>query len=164
MKRFNIIQKSTGNILDHGNFQTEADGHIWFQPIIDRGVYGQKEIPERKELITVLVSPSELIKEAVLDETTGEELEPAIYSEAVYEDQEFIIQEFVPAEYSITITDITDEVALEKEKAEAQAFLDSTDWMVLKYLRHKALGRDPSMSEEDYLALELQQQEAADKL
>lgn len=164
MKKFKIIQKSTGNILDHGNFQTEADGHIWFQPMIDRGVYGQKEIPERKELISVLVSPSELIKEAVLDEVTGEELEPAIYSEAIYEEQEVVVQEFVPAEFEIVITDVTDELTLQQEKAEAQAFLDSTDWMVLKYLRHQALGRDPSMSEEDYLALELQRQAAADKL
>ena len=110
MKKFSIIQKSTGNVLDHGNFQTEADGYIWFQPMIDRGVYGQKEIPERKELMTVLVSPSELIKEAVLDEVTGEELETAIYSEAIYEEQEVVVQEFVPSEYEIVITDITEEI------------------------------------------------------
>lgn len=153
MKRFNIIQKSTGNILDHGNFQTEADGHNWFQPIIDRGVYGQKEIPEHKEIVSVLV------KEAVIDEVTGEELEPA-----VFEQQEVVVQEYVPSEYEIVITDVTDELALQQEKAEAQAFLDSTDWLVLKYLRHQALGRTPSMTEEDYLQLEQQRQEAADKL
>ena len=93
MKKFEIIQKTTGNILDHGNFQTEADGHIWFQPMIDRGIYGQKEIPERKELTTVLV------KEAITDEITGEELEPAIF-----EQQEVVVQEYVPSEYEIVIT------------------------------------------------------------
>ena len=153
MKNFSIIQKATGKLLDHGNFEIEADGHIWFQPMIDRGVYGQKEIPERKELMTVLV------KEAVIDEVTGEELEPAIF-----EEQEVVVQEFVPAKYEIVITDVTDELALQQEKAEARQFLAETDWMVLKYLRHQALGRDPSMTEEEYLALELQRQAAADKL
>ena len=160
--KYEVIKN--GQLVHSGGASSVEEVHTQLKPYYDHRTFGQPEIPEIKETRTVLVSPSELIKEAVLDEVTGEELEPATFSEAIYEDQEFIVQEFVPAEYSIIITDVTDELALQQEKAEAQAFLDSTDWMVLKYLRHQALGRDPSMSEEEYLALELQRQAAADKL
>lgn len=110
MKRFNIIQKSTGNILDHGDFATDEQGYAWFEPFITKGRYGAIEQPELKELQDVLITP------AVLDPETGEELEPA-----VYEQQEVVVRPYAPAEYTIEITDVTTEVEAQQELNEKLA-------------------------------------------
>jgi hypothetical protein len=52
----------------------------------------------------------------------------------------------------------------EKVNAEAQAFLDASDFKVLRHLRQKALGQELSLSEEEYLALEQQRSEAAARI
>ena len=55
-------------------------------------------------------------------------------------------------------------VQVEQDQAvvnkQALDYLVSTDWMVLRHIRQKALGQTPSLTDEQYLALE---QERADK-
>ena len=58
------------------------------------------------------------------------------------------------AEYTVEIEDITAQVAQEAINAESLAYLASTDWMVLRHIRQKALGVPTSLSEESYLDLE----------
>lgn len=47
---------------------------------------------------------------------------------------------------------------------EAYYFLSSTDWKVLRHIREKALGLETSLSEDEYIQLEEQRQEAASKI
>ena len=124
MKLFNIIQKTTGNILDHGDFPDEAQGYAWFAPFMEKKRYGRneetiqvlvsEEVPEMREIQSVLVTPE------VRDPETDE-----VIDEAVYEDQEVITQnyapavyrdEVIPAEYTIEITDVTAETEAERVK------------------------------------------------
>lgn len=43
-------------------------------------------------------------------------------------------------------------------------FLQTTDWMVLRHIRQKALGIELSLSESEYISLEQQRQAAAESL
>ena len=47
---------------------------------------------------------------------------------------------------------------------EAQKFLDSTDFKVLRHIRQKALGQELSLSENEYLALEQERSNAAARI
>ena len=57
-----------------------------------------------------------------------------------------------------------DEVAREKQNMENLAFLSSTDWIVLRHIREKALGLQTSITEDKYIELERQRQQAADNI
>lgn len=48
-----------------------------------------------------------------------------------------------------------------QQNEEKLSFLASTDWKILRHLREKALGVETSISEEEYIALEQERQEAA---
>jgi hypothetical protein len=56
----------------------------------------------------------------------------------------------------------------EKEKevknAEYKEFLISTDWKILRHIREKALGIAMSLSEDEYLDLERQREDAANRI
>ena len=62
------------------------------------------------------------------------------------------------------ITKISEEKQQEIIKAEKQEFLNSTDWKVLRHIRQKALGIATSLTEEQYLELENQRQNAASSI
>lgn len=49
----------------------------------------------------------------------------------------------------------------EKANIEHREFLSSTDWKVLRHTREKALGIATSLTEDEYLALEQQREDAA---
>jgi hypothetical protein len=70
----------------------------------------------------------------------------------------------LPAEFQVSIEDISAQVEQEKINAEALEFLAKTDFKVLRHLRDKTLGKQPKMSEEEYLALESQRDQAAAKI
>lgn len=70
----------------------------------------------------------------------------------------------LPAEYTIEITDITQQIELQKQSQEALQFLNESDFRVLRYIRQKALGLPLSLSDEEYLALEQQRHEASKKV
>lgn len=87
--------------------------------------------------------------ELVLNEETGE-MEPTGV--------------IIPAEFTIEIEDTTAQIEQEQINATALAFLDATDFKVLRHLRDKALGRPSKLSEEEYLALEQQRADAAERI
>ena len=70
----------------------------------------------------------------------------------------------LPAEYTIEITDISEQIELQKQSEEALRFLNQSDFKVLRHLRQKALNLPLSLSEEEYLALEQQRHEASKKV
>ena len=52
----------------------------------------------------------------------------------------------------------------EKDNIQFTHFLSSTDWKVLRHIRQKALGIPTSLTEEEYLALEADRQNAASNI
>jgi len=67
-------------------------------------------------------------------------------------------------EHEAEFKDISAEKEQEKTNAEAQAFLDSTDFKVLRHIRQKSLGQQLSLSEDEYLALEQERSDAAERI
>lgn len=53
------------------------------------------------------------------------------------------------------------EEADDKANIEHKEFLSSTDWKVLRHTREKALGIETSLTEDEYLALEQERENAA---
>jgi hypothetical protein len=53
---------------------------------------------------------------------------------------------------------------IEKQNIPILEFLSSSDWKVLRHLRQKTLGIATSLSEEEYLELENQRQDAANRI
>jgi hypothetical protein len=86
------VKKLDGTYLDHGRFESEASALAWFQPFIDKGIYGQKHIPSQ-------VIP------AVLDEQ-GNVISP-----------EHVTEE-IPSAFVIEFEDVTAQEAAEKSKIE----------------------------------------------
>ena len=130
MHQISIIRNE--QVTNQASFSTREELDAWLELHQSQNTFGQNEIPEIKETRSVLVKESELIKEAVIDEETREEIEPAEYSDPVYEDQEFVIQEYVPAEYEVVIEDITATTEAHSQLAEAKAYLASTDYMAIR--------------------------------
>ena len=50
------------------------------------------------------------------------------------------------------------------ENAEKKEYLKSTDWMILRHIREKALGLETSITEDKYLQLEKKRQDTADSI
>jgi len=50
---------------------------------------------------------------------------------------------------------------IDEQNTEHQEFLRSTDWKVLRHTREKALGINTSLTEDEYLALEQERENAA---
>jgi len=65
---------------------------------------------------------------------------------------------------SYEIIDLTAKVNQEKINKEAQDFLDSTDFKILRHIRQQALGIDLSLSPEEYLALERERHMASQSI
>lgn len=57
-----------------------------------------------------------------------------------------------------------DKQAAEKQNIQHIEFLNRTDWQVLRHLRQKALGIATSLTDEEYLALEQERQNAANSI
>jgi hypothetical protein len=70
----------------------------------------------------------------------------------------------LPAEYSVVVEDITEQVEQAAVNAEAQAFLSSTDWKIMRHLREQALGIPTSLNSSEYLALEQERADAAARI
>lgn len=80
---------------------------------------------------------------------------PAVYENRLDENGEVETVLVTPAEeYSVEIIDISSQIEQEQINAESQAFLAATDWKILRHIRQNALGELPTLSEEEYLALE----------
>jgi len=60
--------------------------------------------------------------------------------------------------------EVTAQQAAVVANSKERAFLNSTDWKVLRHLRQKALNIPTSLSDEEYLELEQQRQAAAARI
>jgi hypothetical protein len=61
-------------------------------------------------------------------------------------------------------TEVISKKEQEKLNAVDREFLNSTDWKVLRHIRQKALGIQPSLTESEYLQLEQDRQSAANRI
>ena len=53
---------------------------------------------------------------------------------------------------------------VQESNAQYSELLTSTDWKVMRHIRQKALGLPTTLSDEEYIALEQQRQDAADSI
>ena len=71
----------------------------------------------------------------------------------------------VPSTVSVTVLSNEDFAKLDNQThyfdIETKRYLDNTDWMVLRHIRQKALGIPTSLSESEYLDLELERNRRA---
>lgn len=59
---------------------------------------------------------------------------------------------------------VVDRIEQEKKNDQYLAFLDNTDWKVLRHIREKVLGAQTTLTEEEYLDLEEQRATAASSI
>jgi hypothetical protein len=135
MIKISILKESV--ITNQGLFPTMEEAQAWLAHHESMKSFGQpKQIVQQQIELSpaVLETQQVLVKEAELDEE-GNELSPA-----EYEEQEVVIQEAVtemqevhiPGSYEVEILDVTSQLEQEAINAEAQAFLDATDWIVVR--------------------------------
>lgn len=148
MIKISIIKN--GQITNGVQFETQEQIDAWLTKHVAKNTFGLPErlVPQSECTEEQLASAIELIPE-VLDEA-GEILTPAMAR--------------LPAEYTIEITDISEQIELQKQSEEALRFLNQSDFKILRHLRQKALNLPLSLSEEEYLALEQQRHEASKKV
>ena len=58
----------------------------------------------------------------------------------------------------------TDKLEAKKANQEHQRFLNSTDWKVMRHIREKALGVPTSLSDDEYIELELERERHANAI
>lgn len=108
------------------------------------GVFNyQPEVPESVQVVEVEDSEVEKVKEGTHFFDTDGTVKPVPQSELDKKAQE-------------------DE--LRKANAAQREFLNSTDWKILRHIRQKSLGIATSLTEEEYLDLENQRQNAANSI
>lgn len=57
-----------------------------------------------------------------------------------------------------------DKVGIRTQNEVYERFLNTSDWQVMRHIRQKALGIPTTLSEEEYITLETQRQEAANNI
>jgi hypothetical protein len=140
-----ISVKRNGQLTNQASFSTMEEAQAWLAHHEGMKSFGQpKQIVQQQ----IELSPAILAEDG------------SVLQEAVMEMQEV----HIPGSYEVEILDVTSQLEQEAINAEAQAFLDSTDFKVLRYIRQKALGQELSLSEEEYLALEQQRSDAAARI
>lgn len=108
-----VSVKRNGQLTNQASFPTMEEAQAWLAHHEGMKSFGQ---PAQTIQQQVELSP------AVIDEE-GNELSPA-----VMEMQEV----HIPGSYEVEVLDISAELAQQAINAEAQAFLASTDWMVIR--------------------------------
>jgi len=144
------VKKLDGTKLDHGNFHTEQAAMDWFQPLIDKGVYGQKYIAERFEDFQVLVTPAVYEETEILDENQQSLVPPQFeqveITPAVYETENRKVQDEVLAAFVIEFTDVTQQLEQNVINEEAQQFLNESDWKIIRHQDQQSLGISTSLT------------------
>ena len=134
-----ISIKKQGQITNQASFPSQEEAQAWLSSHEGMGTFGHKDIFADQEILIseeVRGPVQVLVSEATFDEY-GDEVNPAVYeidpdgviSPAVYETQSILIS---PATYSVEIVDITAQLAQEAESAAALAYLEATDWIVVR--------------------------------
>jgi hypothetical protein len=138
------ITNASKNLSWGGQFQTELEAQEWLQKQIGK----PNRLPER----TVPID-SEYEQEDVL-EVIEQEVDGVIQQTSVKLKAQFIAE----------IIDISAEVEQSEINRQAKAFLQESDYKIIRHLGQKALGQQTSLSEEEYLALEQQRQQARNSI
>lgn len=139
-------------VTNQASFPTMEEAQSWLAKHEGMKTFGQPKqiIQQQIELEPAVIEKQMiLVKEAQLDEE-GMEIAPA-----EYEEQDVVIEEAVTemqeveiaGEYEVEVIDISAQLEQEKINVEAQAFLDSTDWMVIRALE-KGLELSPELKAE----------------
>lgn len=142
MKQLSITK--SGVLTNQASFETQEELDAFLSKHIGMGSFGAP----RYEMQSVEISPAVIESQEVLDEE-GVSFDPPQFQDveiqaAVFEDQ---LIESDPAGYEISIEDISAQLEQEKTNAEAQKFLDSTDWMVIRALE-KGIELSPEFKAE----------------
>ena len=120
--------KKQEQITNQGLFSSMEEAQAWLAKHEGMKSFGQ---------------PKQIIQQQV-------ELSPAVVAEdgSVLQEAVMGMQEVeLAGEYEIVIEDLSAKLAQEKINAEAQAFLDSTDWMVIRALE-KGIEISPELKAE----------------
>jgi hypothetical protein len=158
--KIQITVKRSGEISNQASFPSLEEAQAWLAHHESMKSFGQpKQVVQQQVELSpaVLEKQMILIKEAELDEE-GNELSPAEFEEqdVIIKEAEFEMQEIeLLGDYEVEIIDITAKLAQEKINVEAQAFLDATDWMVIRAMEK---------GEELSLELKAERQAARDRI
>ena len=106
---FKLSIYKNSQLTNQATFPTREELDAWLNFHLEHETFGKAEQPEIKETRRILYKASELIKEAVIDEETGEEIEPAEYSEEEWLDQEVTLRPYIPAEYTYEIKNLAED-------------------------------------------------------
>lgn len=128
-----------GQIVTKVGFPTQEEADSWIDCHRNTGLFGSEAVYEDRPVLIANEVRGEvtiLISEAELD-SNGDEITPALYridpdgiiSPAIYETRRVLV---TPATYEVIVEDISVQIEQERINAEALAFLDSTDWMVVR--------------------------------
>ena len=137
MKQVSIIKNSV--VTNQASFPSQEEAQSWLDSHIAMGTFGSPDIYASQEVVIseeVRGPVQVLVSEATYDQY-GDEITPAIYtidldgviSPEVRETQTVLVS---PATYSVEVVDITEQLAAQAESDAAQAFLDATEWIVLR--------------------------------
>jgi hypothetical protein len=136
---------------------TKEELEVFEQPMIDvDGVLVNDESYTYHPEIPAIPEQPEVSHEEIIAQTQGsdEELAQWLAGDSFK----------YPQDHWVEYVDISEQVEQDKINSEALAYLASTDFMVLRHIRQKALGHNLSLSEEEYLALELERANAASRV
>jgi hypothetical protein len=134
MIKINIKKQNV--ITNSASFNAQEEADAWLASCEANESFGK---PEH----TVEVSPRSIDEQGVITEAT---------------------YQIIPSEYSVTIEDITAEIAQQEINQAAKIFLDNSDYKVLRHLRQKTLNLPITLSDADFLLLEQERQDKADSI
>lgn len=137
--------KKQDQITNQASFPTTEEAQSWLSYHESMKSFGEPSKVIRQE---VEITP------ATFDEN-GDEV-----SAAVFDNQEVIIQ----GDYAILIEDISTKLQQEQINTDALAFLNDADWKRQRHLSQKALGIPTSLSEQEYLFMEQECQNARNRI
>lgn len=147
-----ISIKKQSQLTNQASFPTMEEAQAWLSHHESMKSFGQpKQIVQQQIELepAVIEKQMVLVKEAQLDEE-GNELSPA-----EYEEQDVVVKEAIvemkevelAGDYEVVIEDLSVRIAQQAINAEAQAFLDATDWIIIKSLE-KGIEISPELKAE----------------
>jgi hypothetical protein len=151
-----ISIKKQDKITNQASFPSQEEAQAWLA-----SHEGMKSFGEPAQTIEqqVEISPAVLESQEVLDEN-GESFDPPQFQDVEIVPAQHEMQEMHIPGYVVEIEDISAKLEQEKANAEAQAFLDSSDWKVLRHRDQQDIGLATSLSGEEFQEL-LQQRQMA---
>ena len=133
------------NLSWSGIFSSEQEAQNWLSQQIGK----PHRLPER----TVPID-SEYSQEDVLEVIQEEDIEGQLQDVSVR----------LKAQFTVEILDISAQVAQQELNAQSRKLLQDTDYLVIRHIGQKALNLETSLTEQEYLALEQQRQEARESI